>query len=240
MTTATQSRRKLQAHDAPDPVILPAEFGGVSFGDETARVGVRVAREKLALEDADHLLCGKRIDCRIVVQPKDDDQAQQYSVDGLKFEIDGSADVTQVSFSPKLIKFGLTFCLEAINRGELSEFAKRQGRLEINTTAAIPAKTGRHKAGTPATDETNWRDRNISELSGVTGHDMDLLKEAGITTFGQLCDVKQRDGSFRTIKGVGAAVDARILEGFLAWMEVHGPGPLDEDDDEDDDEHEDD
>lgn len=237
MTTATQSRRS-KAEDAPDPVILPAEFQGVSFGDETARVGIRVSREKLTIEDADRLLCGKRVDCRIIVQPKDDDQAQQYSVDGIKFTIEGSADVTQVAFSRKLIKFGLTFCLESINRGELSEFAKRQGRVEINATADIPAKSGRNKVGTPATNETNWRDRSIDELRGVTDHDMTLLKDAGIRTFGDLEDNRKTNGTFRAIKGVGEKADERIFNATVEWLDKNGPkaedGPLDGEDDEDD------
>ena len=240
MPTATQTKNS-KASDESDPVLLPVEFGGVSIGDETGRVALRINRDRMDLETADKMLCGRRLDCRIIVQPVSDDTNQTYSLDGVKFEVAGAADVTRVSFTPKHITAGLTFSLAEVSKGELCEFAKRSGRLEIHSVGEIPAKPkGRNKTGTPATDETNWRDHKIDELRGVTDHDMTLLKDAGVRTMGELEDHRKDMGNFQRIKGVGPAADGRILEGLLAWLDANrsAEGPLDEDDEEDDEEDE--
>lgn len=243
-TTATQTKNSKKS-DESDPITLPVQFGKVGFGDETASISFAVSRDHLELDTADNILCARRFNCKIILQPKDDDQAQQYMVDGLRLEVAGSADTTQTSWNRKYIKCGLTFSLSDVEDSELWKFSKKQGRLEISDVDEIPKKTGRNKAGTPATDETNWRDHKIDELRGVTDHDLTTLKAVGILTMGDLEEARKVNRTFQNIKGIGDKAGERILESVLGWLQEHrgamdadDGGPLDDEEDEDDEDDE--
>lgn len=130
---------------------VPVNFGDVSIGDGTARIGVRIDRSLLNIDAADELLCGRRLNGRLLVTPPGDANSQTYidpEVSGeLKHELESTFDVKRFSASPKNITAGLTFSLQEVEVSELSHFAKRGGRLVVASIAAIPAKQrGRKKA----------------------------------------------------------------------------------------------
>lgn len=130
---------------------VPVNFGDVSIGDGTARIGVRIDRSLLNIDAADKLLCGRRLNGRLLVTPPGDANGQTYidpEVGGeLKHELESTFDVKRFSASPKNITAGLTFSLQEVEVSELSYFAKRGGRLVVASIAEIPAKQrGRKKA----------------------------------------------------------------------------------------------
>lgn len=134
------------AADRPAPpqptagVILdvPVEFGGVSFGDETARLGLRIARPFMYIDAADELLCGRRLSCRVVTCPNGDDPNQKYLVDGVGASVEAVADVKRFGVSPKAISANLTFSLGEIDVRELASFSKKTGRLIVLGVGVLP------------------------------------------------------------------------------------------------------
>ena len=129
---------------------VPVNFGDVSIGDGTARIGVRIDRSLLNIDAADELLCGRRLSGRLLVLPPGDASNQTYIdpvVGGdLKHELESTFDVKRFSASPKNITAGLTFSLQEVEVSELSHFAKRGGRLVVAGIEEIPAKQRGRKA----------------------------------------------------------------------------------------------
>lgn len=115
---------------------VPVEFGGVSIGDQVARIGVKVSRERLNINAADDALCGKRLTGRIV--RGDFNPAQKTLFDDVKYEVAGAFDVKRFGVNTKEISFGLSFSVESIDIGELSHLAKQTGGLVVDAIEAIP------------------------------------------------------------------------------------------------------
>ena len=57
------------------------EFGGVSIGDETARIGLTIDRNKVPLEKADQFFSGARLEGEIVLGTSEDVPGQRRLVD---------------------------------------------------------------------------------------------------------------------------------------------------------------
>lgn len=129
---------------------VAVNFGDVSIGDGTARIGVPIDRSLLNIDAADELLCGRRLDGRLLVIPPGDASNQTYidpELSGeLRHELTSTFDVKRFSVSPKNIAAGLTFSLQEVEVSELSHFAKRGGRLVVAGIEEIPAKQRGRKA----------------------------------------------------------------------------------------------
>jgi len=134
---ATRSRRS-EASTETAVLDLPVEFGGVSIGQTTARLGVRINREQLNLIAADECFCGHRLQCTLVLGRNDDAEGQQTLVDDLNEEISGTADVKRLGIAPGTISTGLTFSLPDIDIATLAKFSKGSGRLIVESVSAIP------------------------------------------------------------------------------------------------------
>lgn len=117
---------------------IPVSFGGVSIGQGTARIGIRVDRSNLGLSEAEKYLCGRRLVGRVRVESGNGDPSQQDLVPDLHHEIAGAFDLKQMGVSPERYSAGLTFSTAEINLAELGFFAKANGRLYIETAAEIP------------------------------------------------------------------------------------------------------
>lgn len=125
-----------------DEVQLPVDFAGVSIGDGTCRVGIRIPRGEMKLSKADQMLCGRRLTGRIVLTPNGESANQMYMFKGLKHEIAGTFDIKGYSVRPDWISCGLTFAMSEIDPRELASFAKRQGRLLVQGVTDIPTARG--------------------------------------------------------------------------------------------------
>lgn len=115
----------------------PVTFGGVSIGVETARIGVKFDRDALSIDTADEFLCGRRLTGRIYTVPKGEDPTQKHMFKGERHEVTNVFDIKKISVSPKMIGANLTFALEGVDMAELSQFASRQGRIEIYELANL-------------------------------------------------------------------------------------------------------
>lgn len=128
-----------KARAAESPVLeLGVDYGGVSFGDATAKVSCSVGRRAISLAKADKTLCGRRLTGTIVAKPANwsaDDQALPGLEDDIK--VSGVFDVKRVGFGPKDVSFGLTFSKRDIDCGVLAEFAKRAGTLTVTQVADL-------------------------------------------------------------------------------------------------------
>lgn len=137
---------------------LNVEFGGVSFNDQTARLGVRVDRTELDITDVDDYFAGKRIDGRVTLRKIDDEG--QPRLEGMEDEqppeIDAVFDCKQFSANQKRYGFGLTFQLCPLLHEQLTHFAKRDGRLLIRSVEGIPSKSD-------AADDEGEGDVNVPE-----------------------------------------------------------------------------
>ena len=116
---------------------VAVDFETVSIGDGTARIGIKIDREHMNVVAADEAFCGRRLSGRIVAMPKDEDPDQQHMFDGEKHELSGFFDVKRFGASPKAITAGLTFALAEIDVSELGHFAKRCGRLIIDSVGPL-------------------------------------------------------------------------------------------------------
>lgn len=199
-------------------------FGNVGFGKDTVRLGIKIDRALLKVKDADRLLCGKRVNCTVKVQPSGDDPNQTY-FDGIGggAELTGVADIHRFGVSPDIISAGLTFNKRAVDGSILQDFASQIGRFVITGVDDIPeeVKEPKHKEAAPTgslkTDRP-WRKVELDNL--FAGHPglRKNLADANINTVGELVDF-QKDGDqwMTKIKGIGpSAVDkiSDVMEAF--------------------------
>lgn len=119
---------------------IPVEFGGVSIGDELARLGIKVSRSSLKLAQADKNLVGKRL-TGWVQRTKNGEVEGQKRLPGMKdadLTLVGTFDVKRLGVSAEEISFGLAFNVRSVEVGELAQFAKRTGRLVVQGVEEIP------------------------------------------------------------------------------------------------------
>ena len=138
--TAPKSDGKKDGAEVKPAIDLPVEFGTLSIGDGTTRLGVKISRTKMSLSAADKSLCGRRLTGKVMLIPGTDDPDQTYLVDDMgKHEVESVFDVKRFSVGPEYIGCGLTFARLEIDCNELALFAKKQGRLVVDVIDEIPA-----------------------------------------------------------------------------------------------------
>lgn len=107
-------------------------FGGVSIGDNTCRLGVKLLRDVVKVSEADEYFCGRRINCRVKMHRSDEDPDQQHFDEMDSSEtVEAVCDVKRYAVGPKDISIGLSFNLVEIHIEQLARFAKQSGTLEI-------------------------------------------------------------------------------------------------------------
>ena len=215
----------------PDRKQLRVQFGGVSIGEATARIGIRIERELLNLDAADELFSGRRLSGAVMVVPDGESPDQQRLFDGDdKHEIESTFDVKGFRVAPKEIGCGLTFALAEIDVAELGHFAKRSGVLQIDEVAALPEEEPEDKedliaeaAAGPRLPLAAWRNEPISRV-GVKGKPAECLLAAHIDTLGKLQSLMEKHGAwwFREVKGIGESTAEKIGEAFNAFLMRHG------------------
>lgn len=112
---------------------LRVEFGNVTIGDQTARLGVKIAREELPLADADRLFCGRRIWGVVsLAEPGDEDQQRLPTMeDNRPSTIEDAFETKQLGVRPNEYSIGLNFNLKSIDVQELARFAKKSGTVAV-------------------------------------------------------------------------------------------------------------
>jgi hypothetical protein len=205
---------------------LPVEFGGVSIGDSTARLGVRFDRTVLDLIKADEVFCGHRLTGSVILGGKDDQSGQTKFVEDLSHQVAGTFDVKRIGVNQTEIVTGLTFSLADLDVAELAKFSKGSGRLLVNEVGELPDDSGdddsnerEDEPGSLATDQP-WREVKIATLFKGQKSLIKNLQEAKIETVGALADFTSKEHSRLTdIKGIGPGAAEKIekrLEDFWA------------------------
>jgi hypothetical protein len=134
MGTATRKKPKADAAQLE----LPVAYGNVSIGEETASITAFVDRKFLTLTQADRTLCGKRLAGKITAQPGNDNPEQPSLMEDAGDELASVFDTRSFRVTPKGISFGLSFKIESVDVTVLAHFAKRAGRLTVESVSDIP------------------------------------------------------------------------------------------------------
>lgn len=116
---------------------IGVDFKGVSFGAKTARIGVGISRDRMALDRADELFCDRRLTGTIIMGHSNDDPAQLNLLD-VAHSVSGVFDVKGFSAKADTLDIGLTFGRLEVDPGELSLFASKEGRLIVTAAEEIP------------------------------------------------------------------------------------------------------
>ena len=116
------------------------EFGGLSLGDETARLSVKIHRGWLELEDADAILAGSRCEAKIEIAP--DGEQGTLKIGGKSIKevepLEAVVDVKRFGVSREDFTTGLTFQVSEIDVSKLARFANKAGKLTLKRTGDIP------------------------------------------------------------------------------------------------------
>lgn len=116
---------------------IGVDFGGASFGDKTARLGVTLNRDKVEIDRADELFCDRRLTGTIVLGHTEDDPTQLDLIE-VAHKVEGVFDVKGFRVTTDEIGIGLTFSRNDVDSGELTLFAKKSGRLIVTAAEEIP------------------------------------------------------------------------------------------------------
>lgn len=119
---------------------IPVEFGGVSIGKATLRLGLSIDRSKISLTQADKAFCGHRLSGKVLLGGSNDasGQGQLFDEDEYDGAVSGTFDVKKISVSEAQISTGLTFSLSDIDVSKIAKFSKGSGRLLVDDVQEIP------------------------------------------------------------------------------------------------------
>lgn len=210
--------KKTKTNDVFD---VPVHFGGVSIGDKTARVGVRIDRSALSLDDADKAFCGHRLHGRVQLGGNGDGPGQKVLFDS-DLCLEGTFDVKRISADSSQISTGLTFSLKDIDISELAKLSRGSGRLLVDDIGELPVdhdddeEEFRREPG-ELLSSGPWRKVELSTL--FDGMILKSMKKAGITTVGALSDYTAGDRRLTDMSGIGPGKAQQIEDRILQFWE---------------------
>ena len=146
---------------------FPVAFGGVSIGDKMCRIGIKVDRSHLSVDQADDHLCDKRLTGSIISRPQGD-LPDQGTLPGMAFEsvLRGVFDVKGFHVAADDISFGMTFAIASIDIEKLAHFAKRAGRVVVEEEEAIPANGDGEEEDEDEKEEPSVVERGRRHMEG--------------------------------------------------------------------------
>lgn len=191
-----------------DKTEIRVEFGNVSIGDQTARLGVKIAREMLPLTEADRMFCGRRVWGLVALgQPDNPDQKVLPTMEDAQIVIEGAWETKQLGVNPNAYSFGLNFKLKEINVSELATFAKRAGTMTIVSVQDLD-----HEA---TVDDEGWRhEMDREEDEDGDGGDDPKLEEAKRLAYKAGCEAAVAGKKRRCPHKEGDPLRAFWLRGF--------------------------
>lgn len=204
---------------------VPIQFGGVSIGESTARLSMKVRRSALGLYKADELFCERRLTGKMQLGG-DDDQPAQGKLFEANLTIEASFDIHRFGVTTEAYTTGATVKLNEVDIADLAKFSKGTGRFLIFGADAIPDEadsdekedSGATLPGT-LTQDGAWREVSLDTL--FMGALLKSLKGAGLATVGDLHDYQQpgKNGfekRLTDIEGIGPSkvqlIEDRMLE----------------------------
>lgn len=228
---------------------INCQFGTVSIGESTARLGVKFARAVLPLDEADTMLCGKRIEGRIATIPNGEDPDQTHLFDDGSLALTASFDITRFGVDPESYTCGLTFNKHSLgdNLSRLSEFVKKSGALQIDSVGEIPDdsegegdgdgddldeafasrnpffdESGDKELTPEVKDNEQWKFQTLAGL-GIKERTAKALRAVKINTLGQLAAWQQAKGDFwmKDIPGLGPTGAEDIERATMEYWKLH-------------------
>ena len=127
-TTKRASRAQLQ---------IATKFGGVSIGKTTARIGLKIMREFMTIDQAEQYFCDRRLSGSIRLGSRNEDPKQKTMLD-TDLVVTGTFDVKGYSTHTDSFSLGLTFALTEIEIAVLAKFASGAGQLLVKSASEIP------------------------------------------------------------------------------------------------------
>lgn len=120
---------------------IGCEFGGVTYGKNTVRVGVKIERGDVPMSRWEERLCDKRVECILRLGHKDEAAGQSALVDDDPVEVAGVVDIKTISLSGGVVSFGATFAKDDADEQDATRLACRPGRFIATKVGSIPEKT---------------------------------------------------------------------------------------------------
>lgn len=121
----------------------PVQFGGVSIGDETARIGVKINRSTMKIGLADKYFAGSRLAIDIERYSENEGEGQKLLVDGARTTLGATVDVKGFKSTRKAFGISSTFSLGSIDVRDLAKFSKAHGTLSISASEKLPDDKGK-------------------------------------------------------------------------------------------------
>jgi hypothetical protein len=195
---------------------VPVQFGGVSIGESTARLGVKINRDVLNIVAADEVFCGHRLSGRVLLGQHDDAAGQMKLIEDVDVAVNATFDCKRLGVSAMEYGIGLTFSLSDIDISELARFSKGSGRLTVDTVAELPDDddddANDHVPGTLKASEAEWAKVPLDTL--FDGALLKSLKKAGLNTVGGLSEYTASDRRLTDIEGIGPG-KAELIENTM-------------------------
>lgn len=116
---------------------LAVEFQNIGIGKRTARLGMKLDREEIALVDAEALFVGARLRISIEVTTKD-----AALIPGALPSLDATVDCKQLSVRAEEYAVGLTFNRKELDEKMLCAFTGRTGTFEAERVGDSVASDG--------------------------------------------------------------------------------------------------
>lgn len=212
---------KRNGRHADNVLDLPVEFGGVSIGETTARLGMKIKKEVLNIIQAEEAFCGRRLSGVIKLGGADDSPGQTTMFE-TELVVDGTFDIHRFGVGPENYTTSATFKLNEIDIGELARFSKGAGRLVVANIAEIPTDevleddedTSGELPGT-LKSEGPWREVSLDEL--FSGAVLKSLKKAGLQNVGDLADYTAGESRLTDIAGIGEGKAQQIEDRMLQF-----------------------
>lgn len=120
---------------------VPVTFGRVSIGAASASITVKIDRTVFGPDQADELLCGRRLAAKLATGGVINSPGQQVLFDDMENKLGASFEVKGFSVKPKYIRFTLNGLLEDLDLDSLGYFAARQGVFVITGVEDLDATT---------------------------------------------------------------------------------------------------
>ena len=205
----------------------PVHFGNVSIGELTTRIGAKVSRDWLKLNDADLLFSNRRLTGSIVLGHQNDAAGQKQAFDD---QVSGVFDVKGFRVSVDHLSAGPTFNRADIDIAEIAKFSGSGGRLRVIGTEEIPDEekaAAEHVPGSLKADGP-WRDVSLDTLFDPKQSTYKALVTAGLKTVGELADYSATEKRLRDIEGIGdhkvQVMEDRLLDFWADNPEVQEDG----------------
>jgi hypothetical protein len=216
-------KKKLEPVTGPLAVMdKPVDFGGVSIGKTTGRIGISVDRSYLGLDDAADMFCGRRLTGKVVLGRAGDAANQTTLVDDLDAEVGGAFDCKGFRVTEGSIAAGLTFALAEVDIAELAKFSKG---FELGEIPADAPDEDFEDERPILKAEGEWTEVKLDTLP-FKPRVLKALIKAELTTMGKLADFTALKGEWwwRDIPGIGATA-AEEIEEITAKFWAANPQP---------------